>query len=85
MLLNEGLGSAEGSTRHRANVCKGRRGDNDNLECKAESFAERRAASGGGDGSCVRSRITDGSPTCDVGVSPEYGASSACRADAADD
>lgn len=84
-MLKEGCESAEGSTRHRANVCKGSRGDNDSRECRAESFAERRAASGGGDGNCIRSRVIDGCAGCGAGVSSEYGASSACSADIADD
>ena len=48
-LLNRESGSADGSTRVRAIVCNGSRLGNESRACSAASFADRRAASGGGE------------------------------------
>ena len=49
-LLKLELISAEGSTRQRARVCRGRRGGRTSRACKAERRAEEWAREGGGDG-----------------------------------
>ena len=47
--MNRVSESADGSTRVRAIVWRGSRFGNESRACNAASFAERRAASGGGD------------------------------------
>ena len=49
--MNAGSGSAVESTRHRASVSRGNRGESRRRECKAASLADLEAAEGSGDGS----------------------------------
>lgn len=54
-LLNKGWGSAEESTKQRAKVSIGSRGERKRRAWSAESFAEEAAREGGGDGKIRRS------------------------------
>ena len=54
-LLKLGSGSAEGSTRQRARVCRGRRGGRTSRACKAERRAEDWAREGSGEGRRIMS------------------------------